>query len=270
MASAPAEIPAAFLSSQAARMAEAQVSIPVLVLDDNDALREHPLKERWKLALRQSRISRCSRLTGMIRIAVYHALMRRGLGSTGDPAPRLPGGLDVVRVPNLNRAAAIAAIVDARCDLVCLMGARILTAKTLDALRAPVVNIHSSDPRWVRGGPVVVWEVLDARSEILLTVHEVAAALDAGAILATASHRISYAGGIGSTTRRTMRAALPAVCDLFARVIEQHRDGTLQRAPFAPGELRVTPSVTQALRAEMLCWLCTRRQRTAGRHRDRG
>lgn len=255
MASAPGEIPAAFLAAQSARMAAAGTRFPVLVLDENDALREHPLKQRWRLATRQARISGCSRLSGMVRLLVYQALVRVGSKRHRESAQRFPDGTQVVHVPNLNRPAAIEAITAAGCDLVCLMGARILSAKTITALGAPVVNIHSSDPRWVRGGPVIIWEVLDQRACIQLTVHEVVEALDAGAILATAEQRILYSGGIGSTTRGTMRAAHPVVSNLFARVIAEFRDRTVQRTPFQPGDLRVTPTVLQTTRAEILCRL---------------
>jgi hypothetical protein len=60
------------------------------------------------------------------------------------------------------------------------MEARILTKQTLEAISAPIIN-NSSDPRWVRGGLVVVWEILAGRPALTLTVHEVAPAVDAGA-----------------------------------------------------------------------------------------
>ena len=178
-----------------------------------------------------------------------------GLASWRDPEPvsAFPEALRVIRVPNLNRPEAVAAITAASCDLVCLMGARIINGKTIAALRAPIVNIHSSDPRWVRGGPVVIWEVLDGRDYIQLTIHEVVEALDAGAMLATRAHGIRFSGGIGRTTRHTMRAARPHVADLFAGVIEQWRRDELRRTSFQPGQLRVTPPVSQTLRAELRC-----------------
>ncbi len=195
----------------------------------------------------------------MLRILTYRALSER-LGH-GQPEPAFPAGANLIRVPTLNAPLAIDAVrAGAGHDLVCLMGARFLTRRTLRGLAAPVVNIHSSDPRRIRAGPVVVWEVLVDEPELTPVVHEATDVLDAGAILAEAAQPILYRGGLGATTTATMTAARPHVADLFANLVRGLATGTASRTPFAPGPLKVTPSVRETLRADLLC---RRRSRVA-------
>jgi hypothetical protein len=258
-----AAIARTFLERNAFQLAASGVEVGVLVLDEDPARKQTPLRHLWRLGRRQARIARTSTLVGVLRLLVYRTVMTLGpTRSPGEDEPRpLPESLHVVLAASLNAPAAVSAIQDARCDLICLMGARILTAKTLETIGAPIVNIHSSDPRWVRGGPVVVWEVLDGRPQIVLVVHEVGEALDAGPILAQGSQRLLYRGGLRATTEATMAVARTQVTDLFASVIRDYQVGSVRKTAFAPGELRVTPRVGETLRAELQCRLRSRRSR---------
>lgn len=248
-----------FLANSAERLRREGVEVTMLVLDTDEMARVAPLRHLWRLGRRQARIAGVSTVRQLARIQGYRWLTRRR--SCQHAGPSLPEGLPIVRVPTLNSPTAIHAIIRAGCDLVCLMGARILTRRTLAGIGLPIINIHSSDPRWVRGGPVVVWEVLAGRPAITLVVHEVVEAVDAGAILAQGSQRVLYQGGLGATTEATMAAARPTVADLFERAIRDRLAGLPQRTPFQPGELRVTPALGEALRAERLCRVRTARAR---------
>jgi hypothetical protein len=263
MCGEPADIARTFLERNAPALRESGVEVAVLVIDQEGDRAEAPVRHLWRLGRRQARIAGTFALFGVLRLVVYRTVMgmgMRGAPGAGEGGP-LPETVRVVRTRTLNAPAAAAAIREEGCDLVCLMGARILTRKTLQAIGVPIVNIHSSDPRWVRGGPVVVWEVLDDRPEIVLVVHEVVEELDAGAILAEDSQPLLYRSGLRATTDATMGAARPRVADLFATVILDFHAGTLKRTPFAAGQLRVTPKIRETLRADLLCRLRSRRRR---------
>ncbi len=252
MCGASADIFRGFLSLNAPRLREAGIVVPLVVLDE-DLPGRQPVRQLWRLAKRQARVAGCSQVIAATRILVYRALTRQPTSQVRVLRPVFPRELSVVRVPTLNAPAAAQALRAAGCDLVCLMGARILTRRTLEAISVPIVNIHSSDPRVIRGGPVVVWEVLAGRPEIALTVHEVVAAVDSGAIVAQGAQQVLYRGGLGATTHATMQAALPKVGDLFERAIRDFAAGAPHRTAFTPGPLKVTPSVGETLRAQLLC-----------------
>jgi len=264
MCGASGEIVRTFIARHAVGLREAGIEVAVVVLDEDLRARQHPVRHLWRLATRQARVSRCSRPTALARILVYRALAERSSDNPKDVPPSLPPQLPTVRVPTLNAPAAAEATRNFSSDLVCLMGARFLTRRTLRSIGVPVVNIHSSDPRWVRGGPVVVWEVLADRPELTLVVHEVTEQLDAGAILAQGAQPIVYHGGLGATTMWTMGAARSTVADLFDQVVRDAAAGAPRRTTFVPGILKVTPSVALSMRAELLCRRRSRSGAAAG------
>jgi methionyl-tRNA formyltransferase len=215
-----------------------------------------PFRHAWNVASRQAKVARCPTSLMSARILAYKSFMRAAPNS-GEVA-KAPPSLAVVRVGTLNSREAVDVVKSRGCDLVCLMGTRIISKETLAALGIPVVNIHSSDPAFVRGGPPVVWEILDKRTSITLTVHEVVEKLDSGAILRQKNHPIVFAGGLGRTVAGTMLAAKPLVAQLFYEVLVDYQRGAVERTEFAPGVLRVTPPIAATVRADCLCRLATR------------
>jgi hypothetical protein len=254
LAAEPAEILRVFMQRHRAALDARGVEVAVIVLDENRSKSDSPLKHSYGVARRQARAAGCSTAMGVLKLLTYKAMSRLGGKSRADDAlPALPADLKVVHVGTLNSDKSINAVVGSNADLVCLMGARILTQSTLQRMPVPAINIHTSDPRFMRGSPSVVWEVLAGESEITLTIHRVTGELDAGAILVQAQHPIAYCGGLGRTAARTITSALPRIADLFLKAIEGIRDQKLAGEPFAPGPLRVTPPLLQTLRAELLC-----------------
>jgi len=260
MCGSSADIARVFLLRNAPALREIGVEAPLVVLDEDRPSQSAPWRELWRVARRQARVAGCPTPVAATRLVVYRALTRSNAGSE-PPAPPFPEGVQAVRVPTLNSPLAAEAIRTAGCGFVCLMGARYLTRRTLQRIGVPIVNIHSSDPRWVRGGPVVVWEVLAGRTHITLVVHEVNEVLDSGAILAQAAQPLLYQGGLGATTTATLTAARPIMADLFDRVIRDQVAGTPRRTEFTPGPLKVTPSVRESLWAEIVCRRRTPRRR---------
>jgi len=259
-ASQPASIARLFIARHREKLSKDGVQIRVLVLDENASKRQNPVTHAWKIARRQAKIAGCSGLTSLARIAFYKGVNR--LSTLKSESTQLPPLDDVglVSVPTLNSDYAIKAVRSRYCDLVCLMGTRILRKDTLCELDVPTINIHSSDPGFVRGGPPVFWEVLEGLDHITLTIHDVVAELDAGHVLMQRTVPIEYCGGLGMTIRKTMRTAESSIADLFREVILAMKDGRERRTPNGRGPLRVTPSIKETWKAEMLC-----RSRTAHR-----
>jgi len=193
MCGASGEIVRTFIARHTAGLREVGIEVAVGILGDGLEARQQPIRHLRRLATRQARVAGCSRATALARILVYRALAERTGYNPNDAPPPLPPQLPTLHVPTLNAPAAAEATRNFGCDLVCLMGARFLSRRTLRNIGVPVVNIHSSDPRWVRGGPVVVWEVLANRAAITLVVHEATEVLDAGAILAQALNGLCIA-----------------------------------------------------------------------------
>lgn len=265
MAMATSVTPRVFLRDRAPRLSAEGIEGAVAVIDENAASREHRVRHNLAVARGQARVSSCSVPTALARMLFYKVLLR-----TVPPKPSdslrgaVPDTTRVVRVGDLNSPEGIAAVRDAGCGLVCLAGARILSARTIRALGVPIVNVHYSDPRLFRGLPMVVWEVLAGLPDILPTVHVVTERVDAGPILAQAAVPIRYAGGLAATTRATMVAAQPVVCDLLERVIRGYAAGHAPSLPFEPARLRTTPSVRETLLADRLCRRRSRSNPEAG------
>jgi methionyl-tRNA formyltransferase len=107
----------------------------------------------------------------------------------------------------------------------------------------------------------VFWEVLNEDRDICLTVHQVVEKLDAGPIYGQRLQEIHYCGGIGATIGATMQQGRVRMTDLFAEVLIGIDGRTITPVEFNPGPVRTIPSISQLLRAEILC-----RRRSRGIH----
>jgi hypothetical protein len=260
MAAEPGTLIATFLALKRQALKEFGIEIGVVILDTNLRKRVHPLRHAINVARRQARINGETTAGQIVNILFYKLLM--SLPGTGNKTKDRVQITDVpvIRVGTLNDDVTSEKIRQYGCDLVCLMGARILTRETIQRLGVPIFNIHSSDPRIIRGGPPIVWEVLAGSQEIVLTVHRVTEDIDAGAIIEQQRHSILFGRGLGATTLKTMAAARPLVADLFERALLSYRTASTLEIGFSPGHLHVTPKVSEALKAEFWCRRAARRQ----------
>lgn len=253
MSTFPAILAKVFINRHYQNLERKGVSISSVIIDTQQHKRERKFKHAIMIAKRKAVIANCSTLTSFFRIIVWKTINRLTYVSHNDNSNNITEIITPVRVPTHNSEIAINEIRDNRPDLICLMGARILTRTTLEKFDTKVINIHSSDPRFIRGGPEVVWEVLANRTDITLTIHEVIAEVDAGAILLQEDHPITYGKGLGITIQRTMHSAEEKVADLFFQAILRYKEGSLEPQYFSPGQLCVTPKIRDTLRAEYLC-----------------
>ena len=253
MGTGNAPICRAFVHLCASDLESQGIDIGVVVLDQQREKQNNPVRHALRVAGRQARIRGVSMLSQFFNILVYKAFYAMGTSKFQPDFPEIAEDVHCVKVTTLNSSEAIQAVKDSGCDLVCLMGTRILTRKTIDALSVEILNIHSSDPKFVRGGPPTFWEILAGRSEIALTIHRVKVQVDTGEILKQRTVPICYCGGLGVTSRETMSRAWSGIAQLFAETIKNIAQKSVQSTSFKPGPLRVTPNVWETIRADRIC-----------------
>ncbi|HVT47047.1 MAG TPA: polysaccharide deacetylase family protein [Vicinamibacterales bacterium] len=130
-------------------------------------------------------------------------------------------------------------------DLGILYGARILKPELFEIPRLGSINIHQRKvPDYRGGGPIGLWELLDDQQEIGVTIHRVTAALDAGAIVASATIPIEPFDDLVSLGLKADVVGddllVQAVRDVAAGTVRdrvQGEGGALYRTP-APEALR--------------------------------
>ena len=243
-----------FLLTKVSALMKNGLYVKLVIIDENLRKSQAPLRHAFVVAKRQAKISGRSTYLQILAMAIWKYFSKKTMtSSTGIIEPG-KDGVAVIKVPDLNSGEAAAAVKQYGCDIVCLMGTRILSRKTLSMLSPRhVINIHSSDPRFVRGGPPVVWEIMDNKSSVNLTVHFVTDVLDGGRIIKQAPSPIYYSGGLGQTIQKTMETGRSAMVDLFEEAIRSIASGIVQGEEFEPGPLRVTPNPIQTMVAELQC-----------------
>ena len=224
-----------------------------IILDTNEDKKDNFLAHSIKIAKRQSKYANCHWLLHYINI-LFFKVMTRKKAKLRNAHSSIPREIRVFEVGNLNSSKCIEIVKMYDCDAICLMGTRIISAKTLKSFGdVQIFNIHSSDPEFVRGGPSVFWEVLAGEKFIVATIHKVIAALDAGEIYMQRKIPIAYNADLGITLSQTMVNAVPIIAALYCEVLQLMLQGNLAAKKFTPGILRVTPSVFDVVKAKALC-----------------
>ena len=100
-------------------------------------------------------------------------------------------GFDVSSVGNLNGPAAVAALKGCRADLGIVLGTRVLKPTTFDLPALGSINLHKGRVPTYRGMPPGFWELYDGALTAGVTVHHVAAKLDAGDVIEASEVPIS-------------------------------------------------------------------------------
>jgi peptidoglycan/xylan/chitin deacetylase (PgdA/CDA1 family)/folate-dependent phosphoribosylglycinamide formyltransferase PurN len=130
-------------------------------------------------------------------------------------------------------------------DLGIVYGTRILKPALFDIPRLGSINIHKRElPDYRGGGPIGLWEMLDGKNEIGVTVHRVTARLDAGAIIRSTTIPIEPY----DTLRSLSLKADVVGADLLVRAVADFATGAVKERPQqGPARSYRTPS-PQALR----------------------
>lgn len=242
-----------FVGSHYNELKEYGLKSCTIILDTNDDKKSNFLAHSIKIAKRQSKYANCHWLMHYFNILFFKVITRNRV-QTHSADSLIPREIKVFEVGNLNSSKCIEIVKAHGCDAICLMGTRIISAKTLKSLGAvQIFNVHSSDPTFVRGGPPVFWEVLAGEKFIVVTIHKVLAALDAGEIYMQRKIPIAYNTDLGITLSQTMANAVPIIAALFSEVLQLMLKGNLTAKEFEHGILRVTPSVFDVVKAKLIC-----------------
>lgn len=126
-------------------------------------------------------------------------------------------------------------------DLGLVYGTRILKPCLFTIPAQGSINIHKRKvPDYRGGGPVGLWELLDGQKEIGVTVHEVTAELDAGAVVNAATIPIEPFDNLTSLALKAHVVAndllVRSVADFAAGTVRRQKqsgDGRMFRAPSA-------------------------------------
>ena len=233
------------------------IEIGCVVVDENRTKRTRPIRHLLSVAKQQSKVAGSSLSFALVRLAVFRLWSHLGCPKevVQGEGSVLPDDVPSFRVPSLNSAEAVSAVRASGAEVSCLFGGRILTGTTIRELGHLILNVHASDPRFVRGRPPVFWEVLDERRHrhICLTVHQAIEKLDAGPIYGQRLQEIMYCGGLGRTMGATMKLARTSMTDLFAEVLIGVHAHTVKPIAFSPGPVRTVPRISEIIRAEILC-----------------
>jgi peptidoglycan/xylan/chitin deacetylase (PgdA/CDA1 family) len=115
-----------------------------------------------------------------------------------------------------------------QCDLGVVFGTRILQRALFEIPADGSINIHKRQvPEYRGGGPIGLWELLDGRQELGVTVHRVTDKVDAGAILAEARIPIEE---FDTLTSLALKADVVGN-DLLVQAIAELAEGTPVEKP---------------------------------------
>jgi folate-dependent phosphoribosylglycinamide formyltransferase PurN len=237
-----------------------RIGVEVMLL-----VRTHPsMKPRDRLHDLRRGIERRARMTGRSRVAhlVEHFAWRAVHGAAFRDLPTALSapvpGLASMEALSTHDPSVVRALADVRADLAVVFGGSPIPARTIDAMGVPLLNVHASDPSFCRGMPPVFWEVHAGLDALTLTLHEIVARLDAGAVVAQRTMPIAWRRSLTATLRATrdrMALELPL---LLADGLEQIVRGEAHPRGVPPGPLRTLPRLGEILEAQRRC---TRRWR---------
>ncbi len=135
----------------------------------------------------KTQLKRTWRRDGAIGVAAaVWRKARRTLPSAADARPVDPRitGWPQHDVASLNSEACRTLLRSLHLDLAVLDGTNILKPETFSIPRLGSINLHCGRLPSYRGAPPAFWELMAGEREVGVTVHQVSAALDAGAIYA--------------------------------------------------------------------------------------
>jgi methionyl-tRNA formyltransferase len=179
-------------------------------------------------------------------LAVRHQTDRPTLLNAVDDLTReFPGRFSVRVVQNLHDPAVLSDLRNAAPDLGVVFGTRILRATLFTIPRLGMVNIHQGKLPNYRGMPPGFWELYNGEQSAGVTLHRVAAELDAGEILFRHTVDIRHSDTIESLQSRLHAAVVEHIASWITSVLS----GDLPSHPRSEtsGKLYTAPTVHERL-----------------------
>ncbi len=101
-------------------------------------------------------------------------------------------GLTVYEVDNFHSEASIELMIRAAADLGVIYGTNIIKENVFSIPKLGSINLHQGLAPHYRGGPPIFWELFNGEKEVGITVHFVAAKVDAGDIILQTTVPLEY------------------------------------------------------------------------------
>lgn len=117
-------------------------------------------------------------------------------------------------------------------DLGVIYGTNIIKESVFSIPRLGSINLHQGLAPYYRGGPPIFWELYNGETEVGLTVHEVAAKVDSGAIILQQTVPLNYDYKYGTNYELFIEAfsaqLRPLCAELVARAVRSIALGTAE------------------------------------------
>jgi folate-dependent phosphoribosylglycinamide formyltransferase PurN len=235
----------------------AGLEVPAAVLIRPSGLLSDRLRELPVALRRQARINRTFSLLQLLNRVVYYRVAAEGSHRAGQKQSRvaalalLQRQRRVIDASSANDSAVARFLRQARCDIVLVVGADVLTRNTIDAIGTPIVNLHMSDPSLVRGMPPVFWEIYEGRKEVVLTLHRLTPDLDAGPVIAQHPVDIQWRDSLASTLAATRETMSDEMTGFLVDSLQSFAGGALSETIVPRGRLRTVPRIAHLMEVQL-------------------
>lgn len=178
-------------------------------------LRGRARKFGWRVAAGQA----------AFRVGIVPVLRRASRGriaeihqSAGLKKDAIP---DPIRVQSVNHEQAIEWLDKLTPVVVVVFGTRILAGKTLNAIKAPVLNLHAGITPLYRGVHGGYWALVDGRADLVgSTVHFVDEGIDTGKVVSQSTFDISPKDNFATYPHLHFTAGLPLLLNAVRSLVD--------------------------------------------------
>lgn len=144
-------------------------------------------------------------------------------------------GLKVFEVDNFHSDTSIEAMRSLDADLSVICGANIIKQSVFSIPKLGSINLHQGLAPYYRGGPPIFWELFNGEKEVGITVHFVAAKVDAGDIILQKSVPLEYDNAYGHNFEEFISSFKSGLreesADLIAEAVSSVASGDFERIP---------------------------------------
>jgi folate-dependent phosphoribosylglycinamide formyltransferase PurN len=245
---------ARFLEETEDRLEQIGVTVPLAILIYPSMRFKDRLRDLRRTIRRQARIIGISQAEHLIHHFGYRWFKRSHTkAQVSHRVARLKERLEVVRAESANDRAVVELIRGGNFDFGMIFGADQLSGQTLEDMDIPLFNTHLSDPAFARGRPPIIWEILDDRDSIHITLHQVVERLDGGDVMLQNEVAIDWRATLDETLHFTRERADRFIIEQWMDGIERICDDSATFRSVPAGPLRTTPTIPQLLKARRIC-----------------
>jgi len=229
------------------------IEIPLVVRTHPSMLLADRLRDLRAGIARRARMTGRSPMAHLVEHFAWRALQHVSMRGAAIPTATPAAGQRWMSAIATDDPVVRDALADVRADLAVVFGGSPIPRASLDAMGVPLLNVHASDPAFCRGMPPVFWEVHAGLDAMTLTLHEVVARLDAGAVIAQRPMPIVWQRSLVATLRATRERMMLEVPPLLADGLAKIVSGEARPRVVSPGPLRTLPTLGEIVAAHRRC-----------------